>query len=153
METIPPHDAALGGLRQRHHQNVVGHIQIRLGDDEATLAHGLLIPATGTRVITVAVDGGIGVIHLAAAFTKIGELEAAGDLSLLQGIEGLDIRLVAQRLDDVAAGTQPVADTLCLLVTQALHLFLTALKQQVFLAGIALPGEQQDHQGESDHHR
>ncbi len=139
-------------LGQGHHHDVVGHVKVRLGDDHATLAHRLLIPAAGAGIVTVTIDGGIGVVHLAAALTKVGELEAAGDLRLLQGVEGFGTGLVAERLNDVATGSKPVTDTLGLLVAEALHLFLTALQQQGLLAGIALPGEQQDHQREGDDH-
>ena len=139
-------------LGQGHHHDVVSHIEIGFGDNQATFAHRLLIPTTRARVVTIAVDGGIGVIHLAAALTEIGELETAGDLCLLQGIEGVGTGLAAERLDHVATGCEPVADTLGLLGTQPLQLLLAALQQQGLLAAIALPGEQQNHQRKGDHH-
>ncbi len=150
---VAPHYAARNRLGQGHHHDVVGHIQIGFGHDETTLGHGFLIPATGARVIATAVDGGVGVVHLAAALAKIGELEAAGNLCLLQGVEGLGSRLAAQRLNDVATGCEPVADAGGLLAAKTLNLLLAALQQQVFLAAIALPGEHQDHQRKGNHHR
>ncbi|MND73091.1 hypothetical protein D3C80_646570 [compost metagenome] len=145
--------AALGRLGQGHHHDVVGHVQVGFGHYHAALGHGFLIPATGAGIIAVTVDGRVRVVHLATALTEIGELETAGNLRLLQGVEGLGAGLVAKGLDDIATGGEPVTDAGGLLAAEALHLFLTALQQQGLLAAVALPGEQQDHQGEGDHHR